>query len=215
MATFFKTIRKTVKYWYVPAIIGALFVVLGFYLFTVPLETYATLTVLFSLSFLVTGLLETWFSIQNREELEGWGWHLISGLFSLAIGILLVTKPEISALTLPMFIGFSLLFRAFQGLGFSFELKNYGVSKWGNLAIASVLGILFSFVLIFNPTFTGMSLVVMTALTFIFVGVSGIAMAFMLKKLKSFPQKITKELKEKIEDLREEYYEHLEDRKRD
>ena len=114
MATFFKTIRKTVKHWYVPAIIGALFVVLGFYLFTVPLETYATLTALFSISFLVTGILETWFSIQNREELEGWGWHLISGLFSLAIGILLVTKPEISALTLPMFIGFSLLFRAFH-----------------------------------------------------------------------------------------------------
>ena len=215
MATFFKTIKKTVKHWYVPAIIGALLTVLGIYLFTVPLETYATLAVLFSISFLVTGILETWFSIQNKEELEGWGWHLTSGLFSLAIGILLVAKPEISAVTLPMFVGFSLLFRAFQGLGFAFELKNYGVLKWGNLAIASVLGIIFSFVLIFNPAFTGISLVVMTALTFIFVGISGIVMAFQLKKLKNFPQKITKELREKIEDLREEYYEYLEDKKRD
>lgn len=215
MATFFKTIKKTVKHWYVPAVIGALLTVLGIYLFTVPLETYATLAVLFSISFLVTGILETWFSIQNKEELEGWGWHLTSGLFSLTIGILLVAKPEISAVTLPMLVGFSLLFRAFQGLGFAFELKNYGVLKWGNLAIASVLGIIFSFVLIFNPAFTGISLVVMTALTFIFVGISGIVMAFQLKKLKNFPQKITKQLREKIEDLREEYYEYLEDKKRD
>lgn len=70
MATFFKTIQKTVKHWYVPAIIGALLTVLGIYLFTAPLETYVTLTVLFSISFLVKGILETWFSIQNRKELE-------------------------------------------------------------------------------------------------------------------------------------------------
>lgn len=30
MATFFKNIRNTIKHWYVPAIIGALFIVLAF-----------------------------------------------------------------------------------------------------------------------------------------------------------------------------------------
>ena len=153
--------------------------------------------------------MEIVFSIQNKDELEGWGWYLTSGIFSLLIGVALVAKPEVAATTLPFFIGFSLLFRSFQGLGFAFELKNYGVIKWGNLAILSILGIVFSFLLIANPIFTGISLVVMTALSFIFVGISAIVLAFQLKKLKTLPGKLRKELKDKIEDLKEEYYNEI------
>ncbi|HLR49191.1 MAG TPA: DUF308 domain-containing protein [Candidatus Sphingobacterium stercoripullorum] len=207
MATFLKTIRNTVKHWYIPAIIGALFILLGGYLFTVPAATYLTLTIFFSLTFLFSGILEIVFSVQNKDELEGWGWYLTSGIFGLLIGLVLVAKPEVAATTLPFFVGFSLLFRSFQGLGFAFELKNYGVIKWGNLAILSVLGIIFSFLLIANPIFTGMSLVVLTALSFIFAGISAIVLAFQLKKLKTLPGKLRKELKDKIEDLKEEYYE--------
>ncbi len=209
MATFLKTVRNTVKYWYVPAIIGVLFIILGGYLFSIPEATYFSLVVLFSLSFLFSGIWEIVFSIQNKDELEGWGWYLTSGIFSLLIGVALVAKPEVAATTLPFFIGFSLLFRSFQGLGFAFELKNYGVIKWGNLAILSILGIVFSFLLIANPIFTGISLVVMTALSFIFVGISAIVLAFQLKKLKTLPGKLRKELKDKIEDLKEEYYNEI------
>jgi uncharacterized membrane protein HdeD (DUF308 family) len=210
MATFLKTIRNTVKNWYIPAIIGVLFILLGIYLFSVPVETYFALTIFFSLSFLFSGILEIVFSIQNKEELEGWGWYLSSGIFALLIGIVLIAKPEVALTTLPFFVGFSLLFRSFQGLGFAFELKNYGIIKWGNLAILSVLGIVFSFMLIANPIFTGISLVVLTALSFIIVGISAIALAFQLKKLKTFPGKLQKDLKDKIEDLKEEYYRDIE-----
>lgn len=210
MATFFKTIRNTVKHWYIPAIIGVLFIILGGYLFSVPDATYFSLVVLFSLSFLFSGILEIVFSVQNKEELEGWGWYLTSGIFSLLIGIVLVIRPEIAVTTLPFFVGFSLLFRSFQGLGFAFELKNYKILKWGNLAILSVLGIIFSFMLIANPIFTGISLVMMTAFSFIFVGVYAIVMCFQLKKLKTLPGKLRKELKDKIEDLKEEYYKDIE-----
>jgi uncharacterized membrane protein HdeD (DUF308 family) len=209
MATFLKTVRNTVKNWYIPAIIGVLFILLGGYLFSVPVATYLTLTIFFSLTFLFSGILEIVFSVQNKDELEGWGWYLTSGIFSLLIGIVLVSKPDVAATTLPFFIGFSLLFRSFQGLGFAFELKNYGVIKWGNLAILSILGIVFSFLLIANPIFTGISLVVMTALSFIFVGISAIVLAFQLKKLKTLPGKLRKELKDKIEDLKEEYYNEI------
>ena len=198
MAIFFKTIRNTIKHWYVPAIIGALFIVLGGYLFTVPESAYLSLVMLFSISFLASGIMEIFFSVQNKDELDGWGWYLASGIFTLLIGVILITKPVVAATTLPFFIGFSLLFRSFQGLGFAFELKNYGVLRWGNLAIVSVLGIILSFLLIVNPIFAGISLVVMTALSFIFAGIVSIVLAFQLKKLKTFTERINKELKEKI-----------------
>lgn len=210
MATFLKTIKKTVKHWYVPAIIGGLLIVFGIYIFTTPLETYATLTMLFSLSFLFSGIAETLFSVQNRKIIEGWGWYLTGGIFNTVIGLMLLSRPEISAFTLPLVVGFTLMFRSIQGLGFSFELKNYGSLKWGNLAIASILGLVFSIILLFNPIFTGISLVVMTALAFIFSGITGIVLGFQLKKLKALPSKIRKELNEKIEVLKKEYYEEIE-----
>ncbi|HJD87000.1 HdeD family acid-resistance protein [Empedobacter stercoris] len=209
-ATFLKTIKKTVKHWYVPAIIGGLLIVFGIYIFTTPLETYATLTMLFSLSFLFSGIAETFFSVQNRKIIEGWGWYLTGGIFNSVIGLMLLSRPEISAFTLPLVVGFTLMFRSIQGLGFSFELKNYGSLKWGNLAIASILGLVFSIILLFNPIFTGISLVVMTALAFIFSGITGIVLGFQLKKLKALPSKIRKELNEKIEVLKKEYYEEIE-----
>ncbi|MFV0151601.1 HdeD family acid-resistance protein [Empedobacter falsenii] len=210
MATFLKTIKKTVKHWYVPAIIGVLLIVFGIYIFTTPLETYGTLTMLFSLSFLFSGIAETLFSVQNRKIIEGWGWYLTGGIFNSVIGLMLLSRPEISAFTLPLVVGFTLMFRSIQGLGFSFELKNYGSLKWGNLAIASILGLVFSIILLFNPIFTGISLVVMTALAFIFSGITGIVLGFQLKKLKALPSKIRKELNEKIEVLKKEYYEEIE-----
>lgn len=210
MATFLKTIKKTVKHWYVPAIIGVLLIVFGIYIFTTPLETYSTLTMLFSLSFLFSGIAETLFSVQNRKIIEGWGWYLTGGIFNSIIGLMLLSRPEISAFTLPLVVGFTLMFRSIQGLGFSFELKNYGSLKWGNLAIASILGLVFSIILLFNPIFTGISLVVMTALAFIFSGITGIVLGFQLKKLKALPSKIRKELNEKIEVLKKEYHEEIE-----
>lgn len=188
------------------------FIAFGLYVFTVPVETYESLVLLFSLSFLISGILDIWFSVENRDELEGWGWYLASGIFSLLIGILLFAKPLAAAAVLPIFVGFVLLFRSFQVLGFAFELKNYGVMNWGNLAILSVLGIVFSIALLANPIFTGISLVVFTALTFIFVGISAIVLSFQLKKLKTFPTKVEKELKDKIEDLKEEYYKVINDK---
>jgi uncharacterized membrane protein HdeD (DUF308 family) len=81
MATFFKSIRNTVKYWYVPAIVGLLLVVLGGYLFTVPLGAYLMLTMLFSISFLVSGILETYFFHSKQERARGLG--MVSGKWTI------------------------------------------------------------------------------------------------------------------------------------
>ncbi|HQD10500.1 MAG TPA: DUF308 domain-containing protein, partial [Flavihumibacter sp.] len=133
-----------------------------------------------------------------------WGWYLVSGLLSLAIGIYLMTYPGISITILPFVIGFTLLFRSFQLLGIAFDLKSSKVLGWGNLAIASVLGIILSFLLIANPLFTMVSVVTLTALSFMMVGIAAIVLAFNLKKMKDLPNKLSKEAKDRIQELQNE-----------
>lgn len=204
MTNFITSFTKSIKHWYIPLLIGVVFIAFGFYVFTVPVETYLTLATIFSISFIVSGILEIVFSIENRKTLEGWGWYLTSGLLSLALGVYLIIHPQISMAILPFVVGITLMFRSFQSLGFSFDLKEKRILSWGNLAIASILGILLSFLLLINPFFTSLSLVSLTALSFIMVGISSIILAFQLKKLKDIPSKISEEAKSKIKSLQKE-----------
>lgn len=204
MANILKTFRESIKYWYIPLIIGILLTVFGIYLFTVPMETYFTLAMLFSISFIVSGLLDIVFSIQNHRTLGGWGWYLVGGILTFALGIYLVTYPEIPTTILPFVVGFTLLFRSFLALGYSFDLREMRILSWGNVALASVAGIIFSFLLLASPFFTGLSLVVITALSFIFVGIASIVLSLNLKKIKDTPEKISSELKERIYSVQKE-----------
>ncbi|WP_292011108.1 DUF308 domain-containing protein [Chryseobacterium sp.] len=209
MPSLLKSFRNSVKHWYIPLILGILFIVLGIYVFSSPLATYLALSILFSASFIVSGLFDIFFSIQNSKSLNGWGWYLVSGLLSFGMGIFLIAYPQISMSILPFIVGFTVMFRSFQLLGISLDLKDAHVLKWGNLAIFSVLGIILSFMLLANPIFSGISLVVLTGLAFILVGVASIILAFDLKKLKDFPKRLSHEIKEKIENLQEEINERM------
>lgn len=204
MANLLSFFINTVKHWYIPLIIGIIFILCGIYVFASPLETYVGLSVIFSVSFIFSGLADLVFSIQNAKSLKGWGWYLVNGLLSLTMGIYLVTRPAVSIEILPFVVGVTVMFRSFQLLGFSLDLKEAGIIKWGNLAILSVLGILLSFLLIANPLFAGLSLITLTASVFIFSGVTSCMLAFDLKKVKAYPAKLSSELKNKINVLQSE-----------
>jgi len=198
MTTLFQTITRSVKHWYIPLIIGILMIAVGIYVFMVPLETYLTLSVLFSISFIIKGLLDIFFSIRNHKILQGWGWYLVGGLLSLAGGIILSIYPGISIVILPFVVGFTLLFFSFLLLGYSFEMKSLGILNWGNAAILSVCGIIFSFMIIVSPLISGLSLVLLTGVSFILTGGSSIVLSFDLRKLKKIPENISSEFKDNI-----------------
>ena len=186
METAIKSLKKSVKQWYLPLILGIFFIICGIWVFRSPLATYLALSVLFSVSFIISGIADIAFSTANTKTLKGWGWYLISGIISLLLGIYLIGYPGLSMIILSFVVGFTLLFRSFLLLGFSFELKDLGAKNWGWITAMSVLGIIFCFLLISNPIFTGMSIVVITALSFIFIGIASIALSFTLKRIKNF-----------------------------
>lgn len=184
MANLLKSVASSVKHWYIPLILGIVLIALGIYIFTVPLETYVTLSILFSVSFVTSGIFDIFFSIQNSKTLKGWGWYLVSGILSLVMGLYLMMYPGISISILPFVVGFTVMFRSFYLLGISFDLKDAGIPNWGNLTFTSILGIILSFLLLANPVFSGMSLVTLTAFAFIFVGISSVILSVNLKRVK-------------------------------
>nr|WP_295871447.1 DUF308 domain-containing protein [uncultured Chitinophaga sp.] len=185
MAQLLNRLRNSIKHWYLPLISGIILLLCGAFALTTPGETYLLLTMVFSLSFVTSGLLEIFFYRQNAKHIRGWGWYIISGLISLATGIYLMAYPDIAAITLPFVVGFTMLLRATQFLGISLNLKDAGLRGWGNLTITSVIGIVLSLLLIANPIFTGFSLVAITGTLCIFAGIAAVMLAFKLRHVKN------------------------------
>ncbi len=62
MNTFFGDFKNTVKHWYIPLIMGILLIALGVYMFFVPMATYTSLVILFSVWFFTLGVMELFFA---------------------------------------------------------------------------------------------------------------------------------------------------------
>lgn len=214
-----KSIRNAIKHWYIPLLVGLFFVIVSIVTFTSPASSLLALGVLFSLSFLFGGIAEIVFSVSNKDQLENWGWSLAFGIITFIVGILLLINPALSMTTLAFYIGFVVLFRSIAAISFALDLKRYGSKEWGGMLAFGILGALFSFILIWNPAFAGMSIVILVALSFLFTGLFSIYFAFQLRKLhkhsKELSVKLRKRFDELRDDIREEWEEAREDWKED
>jgi len=177
----FNKIEKAIKRWYLMLIVGVIFVVLGIWTLTTPADTYVALSFVFAFGFLINGITEVIFALSNKRQY--WGWSLTLGILSAVVGILLLLNPAASMATLPFYVGFTLLFCSISGMVTAYEMKQYGILDWGTLMVTAVLGLIFSFLLLWNPLFTSISVVVWTALAFILLGCYSIYFSFKLRKL--------------------------------
>ena len=176
-------IEKSIKHWYAPLISGIIFTGAGILAFIFGKATFLTLTILFSLSFLLSGILEVVFSVINRKEMKHWGWSLVLGSISLIFGVLLLANPFASMFTLALFVGLAFLLRSIGGLILSINLKKSHYSKWGLLLSLSILGVLFSVVLMAHPLIAGALVVVLSGIMLIVGGVFCISLSVLLRYL--------------------------------
>lgn len=109
------------------------------------------------------------------------------------------------------YIGFVILFRSVSAIGFAMDIKRYGNKNWVVLLILGILGSIFSFILIWNPLFAGMSVVVLIALSFMFAGLFSIFLSLQLRKLHKSSKKISAKLQSRYDDLMRDLREEWEE----
>lgn len=209
--SFLDSIKNSVKHWYIPLIVGILFVILSLAVFTSPLSSLLALSIFFALSFMFGGLSEVFFSISNRNTLPNWGWSLAFGILTTIVGFSLVVQPGLSISVMAFYVGFLLLFRSVASISFALDVKKYGSKNWGSLLIFGILGALASLFLIWNPLFTGIGLTVLMAVSILFAGLFSIFLAFQLRKIHVSTKEISVRLKERYNDLIAEIEDELND----
>ncbi len=182
----------SVRHWYLYLFVGILFIIVWAYMLFVPIESYLALSLLFAIMFVVAGVASVVYSIANHDSLDGWWWVLTFGILSTLMGVLMLVHPGLSAVTLAFLVGFVVLFQSGAMFGMSFQLKDQGVSDWWLVMILGVLGMIFAFILLFNPQFAGLTAVVWTAMSFMIIGFVEIYVSFKLKKVKKTVKDATK-----------------------
>jgi uncharacterized membrane protein HdeD (DUF308 family) len=190
---FIKSVKESLKHWYLFLIVGILLIGTGIWAFTSPVESYMALSTIFSITFLISGIIEIVFALSNKERIDNWGWTLVFGFLNALIGIMLLTNPLISATTLPIYVGFLIMFRSFGAIGTALDLKNYGNLEWGSLMLIGVISLFFSFFLIWNPLFAGISIIIWTGLAFITSGIFNIYLSIKIRNIHKKIKKLSKE----------------------
>lgn len=207
---FLKQIKQSVKHWYLHLIIGLIFIGAGIWAFTYPVQSYVALTIVFSISFLISGIMEILFATANRNVMENWGWTLALGVFTTLVGILLIANPAVSAVTLPLYVGFMLMLHSFWAIGSAFDLKDYGVTGWGFSLFLGILGVVFAFLLIWRPAIGGITLVIWTGMALIANGVFNLFLSNSMRKIHKHWNKISAATRTKLEEAHilfwEEFY---------
>lgn len=208
---FLNSIKDTVKHWYIPLIVGILFVGLSILVFSSPLSSLLTLSIFFAITFLFGGISEIIFSVVNRHRLENWGWALAFGIITTLIGGLLILNPQLSLAALLFYVGFTILFRSIGAISFALDVKRYGSKNWGLLLAFGIIGAVVSFFLIWNPAFAGISVVILVAMGFLLGGLFNIYFSIQLRRVHKNMKQISPELRERYlkleEDLKKEWNE--------
>lgn len=207
--SFLRSIKKAIKHWYIPLLVGLFFIIVSVVAFTSPAGSLLTLSILFAFSFLFGGLSEVVFSIVNRQQLENWGWSLAFGIITFIVGVFLLIHPALSMTVLAFYIGFIILFRSVASISFALDLKRYGSKNWSVLLVLGILGTVFSFILIWNPLFAGMSIVILVALSFLITGLFSIYLSLQLRKLHKSSKKLSDKLQVRYDELMKDIREEL------
>lgn len=183
METVFNEIKHSVKNWWTSLLLGIVYIIVALWLMFSPLSSYVALSIVFSISMLISGILEIIFSLSNRKGVPSWGWYLVGGIIDLILGIYLIAYPMVSMEVIPFIIAFWLMFRGFSSTSYSIDLKRYGTRDWGWYMAFGILAIICALIILWQPAVGALYVVYMISFTFFIIGLFRVMLSFELRNL--------------------------------
>lgn len=183
METEFNELRHSVKNGWTSLFLGIVYIIVALWLMFAPLNSYIALSIVFSISMLVSGILEIIFALSNRKGIPSWGWYIAGGIIDVILGSYLIAYPIVSMEVIPFIIAFWLMFRGFSATGYSVDLKRYGTRDWGWYMAFGILAILCSLLILWQPAIGALYVVYMISFIFLIIGLFRIMLSFELKRL--------------------------------
>lgn len=104
------------------ALFGILYLVAGYYAFSTPVKTAIVLTNILAIFLIIAGVIRS-INAFILKPLIGWGWILLSGLLTLATGIIILMSPDAPFWVLGLFLAVDILFQGVNYLTLAAAIK--------------------------------------------------------------------------------------------
>ena len=174
----------SVKHWYLNLALGIILLLVSVWVFINPEITNNSLAIVFSVTLILTGVLEIISSIQYRDILSEWSLSFTIGVLDLLVSIsiiviMVISQPQISTEALTLIVGYVFFYRSVKLINWSTELKNYAAISWGWVIVGTIL----SFLLIWDRSFTRLSFLFFTNFGLLIIGISEIYFSNTLRKI--------------------------------
>ena len=110
------------------ALFGILYLVAGYYAFSTPVKTAIVLTNILAIFLIIAGVIRS-VNAFILKPLIGWGWILLSGLLTLATGIIILMSPDAPFWVLGLFLAVDILFQGVNYLTLAAAIKRISKSS--------------------------------------------------------------------------------------
>ena len=186
METFIERITdkagRVIRHWWLLLLAGLLLVAGGIVVFCNPVESYLTLSIMFGMLMLVTGIVELVVASTSRNYFAMRGYSIIGGICDLLLGVLMCCYPGMTLVLLPVMLGVYMLYHSFMIIGFGSDLQAFRVPGAGWSIVMGILLLLLSIFVLINPFSIGIgAVIVLTGVSMLLLGAAFVAGAFRLK----------------------------------
>ena len=186
METFIERITdkagRVIRHWWLLLLAGLLLVAGGIVVFCNPVESYLTLSIMFGMLMLVTGIVELVVASTSRNYFAMRGYSIIGGICDLLLGVLMCCYPGMTLVLLPVMLGVYMLYHSFMIIGFGSDLQEFRVPGAGWSIVLGILLLLLSIFVLINPFSIGIgAVIVLTGVSMLLLGAAFVAGAFRLK----------------------------------
>ena len=170
-------VDRSLRHWWVFVLRGILFILLGIYVFASPVSAYVALTFLFGLVILLAGVAELLHAYKDHSS-GNRGWHLFIGLVDIILGLVLMSHLTASMDIMRIIVGIYFLFRGIT----IFNFRRLARGSWWVIA-GGLIVLVFGIMMLFNPVFGAMTIIIWTGLAFIVTGILNVMLGLRMRPI--------------------------------
>ena len=138
------------RYWWVLVVRGVIAILFGVLAFTLPLETVATLILVFGAYAFVDGSVAVVTAIAGSKLTPDWWIMLLQGLLGVGVGVLTLFNPALTAVALLLYIAALAIVAGVLQVFAAIRLRHELTGEWW-IAVGGILGVAFGVLMISRP----------------------------------------------------------------
>lgn len=176
-----KTSVSSKNYWWVSLFSGLMLLLFGIWFLLAPLESFKSLTIVFGIILILTGLTELYFLIKSKTKMPDLLSYLWGGLLNVILGIILLLNPMTLLVIMSLLIGFWLIFKGGEQIKRAMQLRKNNNTVWKRVLTLGITMIVAAAILLWHPEIIGFTIALWTSVAFIMIGIFRIYLAIRLR----------------------------------